>query len=634
MLIKYLILCIFVLLFSCDLIHSQNTYNLKQPTDQNYQGKCSRCIQVLKTMPKEVQFAVIHDENYNIYFTVTDKQWFDKLFKGGGDGIAVDIITKDQYACDTETDFTDFWPNKGTLLQPVYLKDLKKYALVSQYGEFIAPVGVLPAELRDKEIEYNFLVIQKKHVCYYHMSFGLDRYKWDLLDMGLYMDTLTYISRFDTTGNKKETFILHNKRFKFVVPFDKNKAEYSPEDVRPIYDSLNLTDFNIRKIIIRAYSSVEGHEERNIELQEKRAQSIVDALQSYQSPAITTQIHASENWLEFYKDIESTTHSYLAELSKNEIKEQLNNKKLSETLEPYLKNHRKAVLILELEKKSILVEYEPEKLVEAFKKSVEEKNIDRAMEIQRTVFKRIAEQQLPTDFIHKLETPRQRDYILLMKQKVAFSYFFDITDVYTALQEFRDMHDLAPEDGHIKYNICALKFCAWINAKEIVDPTEFKREIEKLNKAGIHRSLVKRMLINYNIIMCEYYMFLKNYPKKDKALKYIKINYKYVPTSDNDLLSLARYFASYAKYDWAEKLLLPHVTRIDVEEDLLFYYLNLTIVNEMNTKKSVYRKVMLNAISVNKKRFCELFDAYPDGGVTFQLLENKYLKKTYCENCD
>jgi len=623
-----------IFIFTFSLVNSQTPYNLKQPTNTNYQGKCSRCVNVLGSMPKEVQFTVISDENYNIYLAVTDKQWFDKLFRGGGDGIAVDIISKDQYVCGKETDYSDFWPNKGTLLPPVYLKDLKKNALPSQYGEIITPLGMVPEELRDKEIEYNFLVIQKKHVCYYHMSYGLQRYKWDLLDMGLYMDTLTYMSRFDTTGNKKEIFMLHNKRFKFVIPFEKDKAEYSPEDVKPVYDSLNLTDFNIKKIIIRAYSSVEGPEERNIELQEKRAQSIVDALQSYQSPAITTQIHASENWLEFYKDIEGSSYSDLAKLSKQEIKERLNNKELSEKLEQYLKNHRKAVLILELEKKSSVVDYEPEKLIQAFNKAVEDKDIQKAMEIQRTVFNKIAGNQLPSNFIDKLETPEQKDYIPLMKHKAAFSYFFDISDVVSALRDFTEMLQIAPDDGQLKYNICALKFHKWIYTGEFVDPVGFKKEIEQLGRSGIQRSLVKRMLINYNIIMCEYYMYIKDYANKDKALRYIKTNYKYVPTSDHDLLSLAQYFAAYAKYDWAEKLLLPYVTKVDIEEDLLFYYLNLTIVDEGKTRQSTYRKVMLNAISINKERFCRLFDPYSAGGVTFQLLENKYLKETYCENCD
>lgn len=43
---------------------------------------------------------------------------------------------------------------------------------------------------------------------------------------------------------------------------------------------------------------------------------------------------------------------------------------------------------------------------------------------------------------------------------------------------------------------------------------------------------------------------------------------------------------------------------------------------------------MLNAININKERYCKLFNAVEKGGVKFQLLENEYLKNTYCENCE
>ena len=144
------------------------------------------------------------------------------------------------------------------------------------------------------------------------------------------------------------------------------------------------------------------------------------------------------------------------------------------------------------------------------------------------------------------------------------------------------------------------------------------------------------MLINYEIVMCEYYMRYGDYFNKDKSLKYIYIysNYKYVPLSDIDYLSLTQYFASYSKYDWSTKLLKKKVKSVNVDEDLLFYYLNLTLFDEKMTKRSEYRTIILNAYNINKIRFCEIFEPFGEGGVTFQLLENEYLRKTYCENCN
>ena len=110
-----------------------------------------------------------------------------------------------------------------------------------------------------------------------------------------------------------------------------------------------MTDFNIKTINIKAYSSVEGSLERNIELQEQRANSIVEALQSFQKPTIKTKVTSSENWVEFLNDVKNTKHADVASLSKNQIKSKLVGQ-LSKDLEPILRKHRKAVLELELEK--------------------------------------------------------------------------------------------------------------------------------------------------------------------------------------------------------------------------------------------------------------------------------------------
>jgi hypothetical protein len=104
--------------------------------------------------------------------------------------------------------------------------------------------------------------------------------------------------------------------------------------------------------------------------------------------------------------------------------------------------------------------------------------------------------------------------------------------------------------------------------------------------------------------------------------------------SDDDIVSLAQYFSYYAKYDWSIALLKPKINTIDVNEDLLFYYINLTVAKPEYTEKSEYRTIMLNAININQNRYCKIFDSNDKGGITFQLLDDHYLQKTYCENCE
>ena len=110
--------------------------------------------------------------------------------------------------------------------------------------------------------------------------------------------------------------------------------------------------------------------------------------------------------------------------------------------------------------------------------------------------------------------------------------------------------------------------------------------------------------------------------------------YEKVPLTDFDYFSLAQFLSYYANVEAAADLLSDKARQIEVDEDLLFYYLNLTLINKELTKTDEYRTIMLNAVNLNKERYCQLFAAAENDGVTFQLLKDDYLRANYCENCN
>jgi len=123
------------------------------------------------------------------------------------------------------------------------------------------------------------------------------------------------------------------------------------------------------------------------------------------------------------------------------------------------------------------------------------------------------------------------------------------------------------------------------------------------------------------------------YEAKDESIEFIIDTYEKFALSNYDYLSLAQFLTFYANQNDAIDVLDAKVRTITVDEDLLFYYLNLTITNTYNVASDNYRTIMLNAINMNQQRFCKLFNSSLNTGVTFQLLGNEYLRKIYCENC-
>lgn len=605
---------------------SQNTFDIVFP-QANRQQICQSCTNIFRQKPKEVKFSVIR-EGSNLYFRINDKRWFNLLIKNPGDGIAVDVVRKNRYDCNETVEKTQI---KGLLLKPVYGAKLRNLLKPAGDNMFKAHIGRLPSELLDDELEYNILFLSNKNMCRYQVIYNLESYPWELLDMGMYLDSLTYNTKQIKPSNK-EGYVIKNKTLKFTIPFKKNKSEYSQADIKPIYDSLRLTDFNIKTIKIKAYSSVEGSLERNIELQEQRANSIALALQGFQKPTIKTDISSSENWVEFLNDIKNTKYSEFNGLSKSEVKGKLVGA-LSKEMEPILKHHRKALLELGLEKKDKYKGMSANELLSKFNEAITSEDLDVANEIQNSLFEKLNNKEVSPDFLRKMNIPRQAKFAKIFNKNSAYRYMLDIRQALIVYNELLELEKIVPKNGEVKYNIAAVKIRLWRFRAMEINETRLKNQIYALKNYGIDTSLISRMMVNFHIIKAENLMRKRDYKGKDGSVAFINNNYNKFPLSDFDYLSLAQFFSYYANTDMAVALLSERVRTIDIDEDLLFYYLNLTLVNDELTHQTDYRTMMLNAININKERYCKLFNAVENGGVTFQLLENEYLKDTYCENC-
>lgn len=626
---KYLVTLLLLIFFFSVLQAQNDNHRIIFPkTEAERNQSCKDCFNTFRLKPKEVKFSIKSDKG-NLYFQVNDKNWFNQLFRKPTDGIAIDIVAKDIYNCDIIT-----IENKqigGTLLKPVYAQRLKSGLKPSGKDMFSVVVGKVPAELKGKELEYNILFLSNKTLCRYQVIYNLKAYKWDLLDMGMYLDSVSFKNQ-KLISEGDDNVKVRYKTLKFKIPFEKNKSIYSPEDIKPVYDSLNLTDFNIKTINIKAYSSVEGSLGRNIELQEERANSIVKAIQSYQKPTITTTISSSENWVEFLNDIDGTQFENLKSLDKSEIKAQLVGA-LSSKMEPYLKNHRKAVIVLELERKDKYKTMTSNQLIGLFNKSIAEENIEEATAIQNSIFQKLKTGQLSPDILKQLKVPMQLKFINILNKNSAIKYQLNERQIVIVRDELERLKVLDPKNPKIRYNLTAIKFKIWRYKIEDVNPSKFKDEIYGLENYKISKTLINRMMINYHIIQSENFNRKRDYKNKDLSVKYIKSIYEKMALNDFDYFSLAQFLSYYANVEAAAELLSDKAREIEVDEDLLFYYLNLTLINKELTKTDAYRTIMLNAVNLNKERYCELFNTPSKDGITFQLLKDDYLRANYCENC-
>jgi outer membrane protein OmpA-like peptidoglycan-associated protein len=612
---------IILLLFTFTL-HSQNpAYGIDTNYDPNSQ-ECAVFNNALQSKPKEVKFGIKRKGN-KLFLSCTDEKFLKNLLKGSKDGIAIDVVSKKRYACEETPGNTQI---RGVLLKPAYGKQIfRKYD--DQEKMFLSPVGVVPTDLVNDELEFNILFLKDNKMCRYYALYDLESYPWDLMDMGLYLDEIVYKNR---TRNSTET-IERFKTLKFTIPFEKNKIDYAPEDIRPLYDSLELTNYNIKKIDIKAYASVEGTTEGNIKLQKGRAESIVASLQSFQKENIETRIETAENWVEFLEDVQKTIYKSLATKSQSAIKSALTGKTSSD-LEPILANHRKAIVTLKMNRIDLLKDKTIDELITDFKTNIGNESMEQAEKIYYTLIDKILEKNEPSQ-LKDLELPQQKKFADFNNSSKSLEFLFDNRQALIVKNALNKLEELDPSNKKIKYNKVVIDFMLWRSNAGGITEKDLVKDIKALSKYGIEKGFIERFLINLNIVKAEQHMRERKFNEKDKAVKFILDHYKNATLSDADYVSLAQYLTYFDSVDQAVKLLDPKAKALSADDDILFYYLNLTIIDNERTAQPAYRTIMQNAIDKDKTRFCKLFDPAKEGGVTFQLLEDQFLRDTYCETC-
>jgi hypothetical protein len=582
--------------------------------------------ELIESRPKEVLFG-IHIMDGKVYFDIGSREWFDRIFSQAGDGVTADLVSRDALECGVRSPREATW-YRGTVLKPMLQATLKQRVQVTNSGTVTVLLGDIPPQLKGKELEGNLVIVRNHEVSFYTNFLNLDRSLWELLDMGLYTDSLLQV---ESSGMRRDNNFFYSRRLTLTIPFAKRSAALSPADIRPLYDSLRLQGSVVKKVAVRAFSSVEGKLAANLALQRQRGQSIVAAIQSFQKEAIRTEVSSGENWVEFVKALDKSPFSYLSNLSKKEVKNRLERKTLIDSLEGLLSAQRKAIVTIYLDTRSGASGTD---LAGSFRKAIGERRIADASALQQEIFKRVADRALPDSYLEGLQIPFEKPFTRLLNDQQVYRLLLGAISEDDALAELLKVAALQPANGKVQYNIAALQLSLWQFNEKAVNKDSLRFRINSLKDLGIASPLIARMQINYRILQCEILMKAGNYAEKDRVLSEIREKYISRNLSDRDLLSLGKYFSMYAQYEWADKIIAPRMEQLDVSADLLFFYLNLAFFtgHEFDTDPAI-KRMLLNAISIDNERFCHFFNASDRDGISMQLLLDPFWKGLYCENC-
>ena len=613
-----------IIFFSCQTTREWTAADIKPV--KSFGKDCGQFLAANRNFPQRARISIF-ERNNNIYLSAGDINYYRSLFQKKYDGIAVETVYKESYSCEQPVVNRQpgyFFREPWLILFKENLDTLKNLSL--NPNKMLLKIGELPADFDRVTMENNLITIERKYHCNYQNFINIENQRWELLEMGIFKDSM----RVKTNG---DVYSLNEKSLEFTISYEKNDATIKEADLKPIYDSLNFTDYDITSVNIVAFASIEGDKELNEHLVKQRSRNVVRALQKYQKPEIIYQIDALENWDQFYSEIKRTQFKDLADLDKDAIKKIFSgNEENLKKFEPLLARHRKAIVKIILTRKRKIESLSNQQLITAFNESVKSENINKMKSLLDYVLERFKDSENPRAFIDQLEIPPARFNGPLLNNINGFMLRQGMSSDEESLLVFEELYRMFPLNEEILYNLIAIKL---LNIKKIVDKSALKQVrvlLDQLQVSKIPPKLKYRPWINYYILSNEYYHQTNDFNSSRQMMKNILSIYKNILTYD-DRLRIAKYFGNYYQYDQAEQIMRPVIENDDIPDELLFYYLNVTIAYDKYYKEDYYQELVERARKIDRVGFCNFFQSSNAGGISFQLLQYKKLKDIYCKIC-
>lgn len=561
-----------------------------------------------------------------IYFKTNRMKEFMRLLKDPRDGIAVEIVQKDQYPCIGDNIVDNNLPGKGVMVKRLWSGKLLKKNLNKdrKKDELEVKIGKVPENIKG-EYELNLIIIKDHRACKNIMrSFVVEAGLEYSNKVELLADTITI------NGTSSFSPSVTSSTIKFIIPFERSKVDYKAQDVEPLLKQLNEPDYIINEVKVTAYSSIEGSEEKNAQLQKDRAKSIIKVLGAMQKSNFKTEIFTKDNWDLFKEDIKATEYADLAGKTVSEAQDFIRQNKLNEKLEPILSKERYAEIEMKITY-DIQGNKEQPFVVSMFNKAVKKKDLPTALSIQKFIFRKIMKKQYGDQVVTDMNIPMERENAGLLMNKLWLERFInrnEITKDY--FDKVGKLMQLDPANPYILYNylFCEIMYGEIGNEKTM---TERQKLIDGLYSSTLSKPTVDNLNIEYQFkIIHAYDSLVTPHPKMIASLEKIK---KIVNVNDanwQSSLKLAYIFIAQKDYDFAIKLIEPFIDEEKVFDELVFTYITLCTKTPQRIYSLLFLKAMEKASKLDPDRFCKIISTTK---MNYQVFDNTDVKEIYCKTC-
>ena len=564
----------------------------------------------------------------DVYFVHPNVKVLKRIISKDNDGLAIDFVQHSQMPCNGANDFNYNFYNRGAM--PKYItfkKMMKKNEIKEKKDKGIRVyMGTAPNNV-SAPFDVNLIVIKDKVVCK------------TIVKTNVMQPSISYEARTslvpDLTGIQTTiNYIPQPEKtiLEFKVPFERNKSVYEASDIKPFIDALKESRFIVDSIYIMAYTSIEGSDRANLELQKKRSESIISAMKQLQNALnFPHNIELNDGWDLFVKDIAtSSQYSYLGKKSKEDVKATLSDR-IKKDLEPMLAQHRHAYIRINATY-DVSKEYEQEFVTNKFNRTLAAKDLPLAFAIQKYMIKKVEDGQYQKALIEALEIPNTAQMLPFLTNKYYMLSLFEDELSSENIEKVIALQKMDSKNAICEFNAlaCTVEDIEITNSSQI---SNTQSKIDRIYNTAIGKQYTKKVnainiVFQYKIL--DYINASENPDEKLMEATYEKIKEIALPTISTwqQAYEVATTFIGYGDFEFARQTLDPHIKNPDVHENFIFTYLNLYSLDEKSYMSNNFALACSLAAKKNKSRFCSEIKTY-----SFLIRENLKAKDVICGEC-
>jgi uncharacterized protein YkwD len=550
----------------------------------------------------------------NLYYH--DIKRFKEILNQENDGLAIDLISKDQFSCGKENKL-DFHPvYDGILLKPTYVQDIFLNNQAESEYRLISTIGEIPKNLSKNDYSSSLIFIKNGKACKYVYPNYVSRGKYALRPF-------EPITMDEQNIELVKEGVIESQILYYNFKTNKTKSIRDPE----ILSNQN----NIHSIQIKSFSSVEGDSMNNQELYKSRSQYILNHLKSKLNlPEEVVSIEEKENWEQMMFQLNYFEQADLTLLKRDSLRQIIKKQGVNIPWDSLFFQQRKAVAIInyscsysESETKFSLGELN-------LRTGIKTNNISL---VKKALYELYKNENYETRILfepHIIEFMTENpetftNYSALLSKNYFYSPYEVTKYLFSYLHQYKQLDTNAQINFLHLYTLLGDFFLRnWdISAKklsQVVHPSKILKIIPK--------QVTPELNINLQLTFLQYYGQVNDYENISKSFHYIANYIKTTELKMEDDVNLVLFFNNWSMYNLTVEHLYKRFLENKINENGLFILAETLNFSSKNQVKNEISKIHRATYDSNPKRWCKWIE------IDFQHKRNDEIKKMYCEYCN